>query len=566
MSKKAPVRSLTPNSHGAGALSAAEHARLRMSAAPKRGSGEPAGTTLAAIDVGSNAIRLEIATVRRTGDLVERESIREPVRLGHRVFLTGLLEEKEMEKAVAALSAFRAVMDRHGVNIYRAVATSAVREAQNRDLFLERVSNAAGVDLEAISGAEESRLLALGVQRRAEVSKRRALFVDIGGGSVEFAVAHQGKILFSQSQRLGAVRLSELFLEGKRAADEKRALLEEYLERMLQDTVRELRKLRPEILLAVGGNAETIARIVNSEADARTPLSVPARELAQLTDKLCEMEPEERARKFDLRPDRVDTIVPASVLLSFLVRRLELPRLEAPMAGIRDGMLAELADRVVGRYDPQAAARGVLEEAERLGEHYHYDAKHAAQVRELALTLFDALRGEHRLSDRDRMLLGVAATLHDIGEFVGYAHHHKHSHYLILNSELGGLSSEELRLVAVATRYHRRAHPSDRHEEYAGLSRDERRRVSRIAAILRVADSLDREHRQKVRRLRLGARRGVVEIRPEAAGDLALERWALPAKASLFREVFGLEVKLLEVGATKASPAAACADRGRRTR
>jgi exopolyphosphatase/guanosine-5'-triphosphate,3'-diphosphate pyrophosphatase len=503
------------------------------------------GRAFAAIDVGSNAIRLQIVTVRPGGAIVELESLREPVRLGHRVFMTGHLEPAEMDRAVSVLAAFRATMDRHRVAAYRAVATSAVREAQNRDLFVNRVATATQLDLEVVSGAEEARLLAIAVQRGVELGKRSALLVDIGGGSVEMAVVQKGQTLLSQSHRLGAVRLYELFCEGSRSADEKGALLEEYLDRMLKDAMREIRKIRPELLLAVGGNAETLARIAGDEDDdGAEGMVVSDSAVAEVTERLLALTPAERARKYDLRPDRVDTIVPAATLLNFLLRRLDLRGFRSPRVGIREGILAELVDQAVGRADPKKEERGVLAEAERLGEHYHYDAPHALKVRELAFAIFDALRAEHRLDARDRVLLGIAATLHDIGEFVGYAHHHKHGFYLISNAELGGLSAEEMRLVAVAVRFHRRAHPSERHPEFAMLPREDRRRISRVAAILRVADALDREHRQKVASISVACRKRELCLHPRVRGDFALERWALANKAELFKEAFGMGVSL----------------------
>ncbi|HKE01835.1 MAG TPA: hypothetical protein VKE69_12550, partial [Planctomycetota bacterium] len=374
---------------------------------------------IAAIDVGSNALRLHIVSVRPTGGVVELESIREPVRLGRRVFLTGVLEEAEIERAVSALVAFRATMDRHRVERYRAVATSAVREAQNRDLFLDRVSTVAGIDLEPISGAEEARLLTVAVGRRLDLSRRRALLVDVGGGSVELTVVDRGVTVLSESHRVGAVRLAEFFLESSRSLGEKGDLLDEYFDRMLAPTLAAIEKVRPEALIATGGNADTIARILVKGGDDDVA-NVDAGELASLSRRLLALETAERAKKFDLRPDRVDTIVPSAALLHFLVERLGLPGFEAPRVGLRDGIVAELVDRIVGRYDAAKAERSVLAEAERIGEHYRYDRAHALKVRELSFALFDVLRPLHRFGERERRLLGVAATLHDVGSYVGY--------------------------------------------------------------------------------------------------------------------------------------------------
>lgn len=505
---------------------------------------------IAAIDVGSNAIRLQIMGVRPSGSLVERESLREPVRLGHRVFLTGYLEQDGIDRAVSVLSAFRAAMVRHEVVQSRCVATSAVREAQNKTAFLDQVKNKVNLQLEVISGAEEARLLTVAIQRKIDISKTKALLVDIGGGSVEFAIVYHGKTIFSQSQRLGAVRLSELFLENSKKPTDRATILIEYLERMLGETLQSIRKFNPRICLSIGGNAETIGRIAGDAPDdaAEAGPFVSARALREITKKLTQSSAGERAKHYDLRADRVDTIVPASILLNFVVEKLKLNGFYAPGVGLRDGILAELADDVGGRADARQVERNILDEAERLGRHYQYDSEHAKKVREFSLLLYERLLGRgklaSRIADRDRLILAAAATIHDIGEFVDYANHHKHGYYLITNSEIGGLTGDEMRIIALTVRYHRRALPSERHPEFTVLSREEKSRVSRLAGILRVADALDREHRQKIQSLSLTFRRGELGLRPVAKGDLALERWALATKDELFQKEFGFEPRL----------------------
>lgn len=505
---------------------------------------------IAAVDVGSNAIRLQIMGVRPSGALIERESIREPVRLGHRVFLTGRLEYSGIHGAVSVLSAFRAAMDRHRVVYSRCVATSAVREAQNKDEFLEQVRSRSGLKLEVISGAEETRLLTVAIQRKLDISKHRALLVDIGGGSVEFAVVHRGRTIFSQSHRLGAVRMLEFFLENSKKSGERGVLLYEYFDRMLKDTIREIRRHAPAMQLAVGGNAETLGRIAGGVSKAR-PVAGPfvdRDDLHDITKKLIHSDADERAKRYDLRPDRVDTIVPAAALLDFLAGELNLKGFFAPGIGLRDGILAELADQAAGRDDRQEAELGIMHEAERLGQHYQYDEMHAKKVREIALSIYERLRERRKLNlrkpDRDRLLLAVAATVHDIGEFVDYASHHKHGWYLLTNSEIGGLTAEEMQIIALSVRYHRRALPSERHPEYASITNENQSRVRRLAAILRVADALDREHRQKVGSIALRIKDRELIIVPRAKGDLALERWALATKDELFEKEYGLSLKL----------------------
>jgi exopolyphosphatase/guanosine-5'-triphosphate,3'-diphosphate pyrophosphatase len=318
---------------------------------------------------------------------------------------------------------------------------------------------------------------------------------------------------------------------------------------MLGDTMKQLGKRDVDLCIAVGGNAETLARIAGDEPDDGATSAGPfvdKQSLRSLADRLLELTPSERAKKYDLNPDRVDTIVPAAVLLNFIIERLGLKGFHSPSIGLRDGILAELAEQAAGTFDLRAAQRSVVSEAERLGEHYQYDPAHAAKVREHAMAIFDALRAHHciaaRDAERERMLLAVASTIHDVGEFIGYAHHHKHGYYIISNSEIGGVSADDMRVVAVAVRYHRRAHPSDRHPEYASLARDERKRVSRIAAILRLADALDREHHQKIQALKISIRRRELVLQPYVVGDCFLERWAVENKGELLQQVFGLKI------------------------
>lgn len=524
---------------------------------------------IAAIDVGSNAIRLEILGVRPSGATVVRETIREPVRLGRRVFLTGTLEPDSIDRAVSVLSAFRAAMVRHEVVYSRCVATSAVRESQNRAEFLEKVKNRAGLNLEVISGAEEARLLTVAIQRKVDISKTRSLLVDIGGGSIELAVVHHGKTIFSRSHRLGAVRLSELFLENTKKITDRGKILCEYLDRMLTDTIHEIRKLEPGLLLAIGGNSETVGRIAGKpvrENESAGPF-VTSGELARLTREILKSTPAERAKRYDLKQDRVDTIVPATVFLDFIVSKLKLKGFFAPGVGLRDGILAELADEVAGRFDANEAERKILDEAERLGQHYHYNFAHARQVREFALLIYDRILGRAkpaaRIPDRDRLLLAAAATIHDIGEFIEYSNHHKHGYYIIINSEIGGLTAEEMRVIALTVRYHRRALPTDRHPEYSGLSRDEKLRVRRLAGILRVADALDREHRQKIKSLQLKFHRNELVFYPKSKGDLALEHWAIVTKSELFQNEFGIGTRLAE---TPSSHSASVRPSGRKVK
>jgi len=260
-------------------------------------------------------------------------------------------------------------------------------------------------------------------------------------------------------------------------------------------------------------------------------------------EKLSRMTMEERMSAYDLRPDRADVIVPAGVVYSELAELLGVSEILVPGGGIREGIIFDLADKFSVRRP--ASDESTIEDAVALGRKYSFDEAHSVHVARLAGQLFDQLSAVHGLGSRDKRLLMAAAVLHDIGDFVSLKGHHKHSLYLISRAEISGFSQSEMFLIANIARYHRKSAPSVRHDEFALLSSADRERVRRLAAILRIADALDKEHREKIQQIEVRRKEGLIEIAAGRIGDLLLERWALEKKADMFRRVFGARVVLV---------------------
>ncbi len=506
-------------------------------------------------DVGSNALRLLVIEVRETGaGPVALEATREPVRLGQDVFLTGSIPETSIAAGVEAMRRFRLSCDRFGVRAIRAVATAAVREATNRDAVVERIEQASGIRLEVISGTEEAYLLTRAVEARVDLSRGRSLVVDLGGGSVEVTLIENGQIALSDSYRLGAIRLLEALTrdvpgDGSTSLLE---LLDQYVGSLDQRIGERLGGDRIDRFLATGGNVETLAELASRAGSLRSENGIdvlPLATLAEWIQRLAQMPFTERVERLGLSRDRADVILPAAVVYFRLARVARVDRLLVPRVGLRDGLVREMvAGQLVGAI---AADRRdtVLAGARALARKYHAELQHAEQVRELAVSLFDQLAELHGLGAEERVLLEAAAILHDIGTFIAASGHHKHSYYLIRASDLVGLAADERELVGLVARYHRRSHPKRTHPGFDVLSREDRDVVLRLAAILRIADALDREHQARVARidLRLDRRSVGLKLVPEdaKAGDLALERWAIRRKGALFSEVFGLPVEIV---------------------
>jgi len=496
---------------------------------------------LACVDMGSNAIRFVAAEFAGEGEFAVLANERRPVRLGHGVYLSGRLDGAAMDGAVAALTDFRSRMEQLGVVAYRAVATSAVRESRNGGEFVARLQDEAGIELDVISGSEEARLIHLAVASRIELGERRWIMVDLGGGSVEVSLVDGDGVLWSESHTMGSVRLLEELTEAGAEPGRFQRLLREYVATLKLPSA--AGHIDVAGYIATGGNIEELARLAAARSVDGTSV-LPTDDLRAVIDRLMRTSFRQRVEELGLREDRADVILPAAVVYERLAELAYASEILVPHVGIKEGILLDLfADtvRLGEREDRQE--REVLAGGLALGRKYLFDEAHGRHVASLALSLFDQLAGALELPRGDRKLLQAAALLHDIGQFVSYRAHHKHSLYLIGYSELPNFSEREMLLVANIARYHRKSEPSPGHVMFAQLGADEQRRVSGLAAVLRLADALDREHVQNVRGVKASVSDQEVVLTLEGRGDLLLEGWSLKRRAQMFHARFGRKVR-----------------------
>lgn len=516
---------------------------------------------LAAIDIGSNAIRLRIVDVDppavgpegpRFYAFREVSAERASVRLGHDVFTRGELEPGVIASACEALKRFRVSMDGAKVDRYRAVATSAAREAHNGELFVERAEREAGVHVEVIEGIEEARLVQLAVTERVRLAGRTALLVDIGGGSTELTLLVDGRREFSRSLPIGTVRLIEAFLDGKgRVASSHRTLLAEYVHRICETSIRDvlaLTKGNIDVCVGTGGNIETLADLCPLPGAFPEGRGIEVAAMGRFLEELCDKTVDERIAAYGLRPDRADTIIPAATVLLHIAAAFARDSIIAPGVGLKEGVLVDLAMQHFFPRDFGVEAAAISDACLRLGRRYRFDESHGNIVARFAVRLFDDTAARHRMGPRDRILLHAAALLHDIGDFVRYEGHHKHSYYLIAHSDLMGLTPQERALVANVARYHRKSPPSVDHDNFRALSREERSKVKAMASILRIADALDREHRGRVTDVASRIEGNTLVLEVSGSEERALEEWTVAAKSGMLRDSLGLEVRLVDAG------------------
>ncbi len=501
----------------------------------------PEPVHIAAIDAGSNAIRLSIARAHSPLDIEPLETERYPLRLGEGVFLRQRFSEELVAHAVKPFRHFRELMDEHGVTRYRAVATSASREARNRAVFLRRIRKAAGIEVEVISGAEESRLGREAVLAVLSHETPPDCIVDLGGGSLEISLLHDGAVKQSVQLPAGSVRLlTTLDLTGVIRAGQAEQV-RRYVRALLESRLPTRPLLGDGVAVACGGNAETLAGIApGPRAHGIQTLQLPL--LRERLHAILERDVRDRMRAFGVRRDRADVMGIAAITLLTLGRYLGLRTFLVPGVGVREGLLQELARDAFSRpqrhrYDPEA--RQLLLEVRRFARRFEPDQRHAEHVRELSLLLFDRLHPVHHLPADSRVLLEAGALLHDVGHVVSHRGHHKHGEYLVLNGDSAGLDGWQREAVASLVRYHnRKTQPADHHGSFAALNGGQQRMVRRLAAILRIAEALDESHRQRVTGIRADFRRGAVGLHVAGRGDTSEELLDAQKSAELFEQEF----------------------------
>jgi len=510
----------------------------------------PANTkTVAAIDVGSNSLRMVVAQVHPDGRIEVLERLQRAVRLGQDTFRRGRLGAQSMRAALAILRDYQQMLNLYHVERIRAVATTAVREAVNADTFLDRVFMATGLNVEVIGTSEESRLTVSAVRQAVAgalgIDQEEALIADVGGGSTLLTLLEDGEIANSQSLRLGSIRLQEILSTSEDPPERSAELLRHHIANIISSAQISLPLKSIRSFVAVGGDARFAAREAGRPTASAEPDTVSVAEFDKLVKRCQRQTAEELGKRHGLPFEEAETLNPALLVYQSLLRRTRAKQMIVSHVSMRDGLLLELARNVTGEED-EALLEGVIHSAMAVAEKYRVNPEHARNVADLSVRLFDELQGHHGLQTRHRLLLRVAGLLHEVGGFVSSQAHHKHSYYLIINSEIFGLNRNEIEIVAHIARYHRRSVPKRSHPEYNALSRETRVVVNKLAALLRVADALSRGHAQKVDDVRFQRQGDELLIFLPGAADLILEQRAIASKGDLFEDIYGMKIRLEE--------------------
>ena len=509
----------------------------------------------AAVDIGSNSVRMLAAEVDASGQTRVLAEERQVTRLGASVFQSGRIGDDAMQLVSQVLAGMAQTYRKLDVLAVRAVATSAVRDAGNQQEFLDRASTALETRVETISGQEEARLIHLGVQSRWPHAQKRILIVDVGGGSMELILSDRGELAAAYSKPLGAVRLTEVFLKHDPPAPEELRRIYEYIDEKLAAALRRIGARQFDRVIATSATAAAVVcavnRISRPQRDAADRLKATTGQVRRFFHEVSGQSLSARRKAQGIGPRRAEIIVAGTAAFLRTLELFEAPALYYSAAGVRDGIIADLFARGAGR-EQAALSRDQHRTVEEMARRYGVALPHTRKVAALAGELFHQLQPLHRLAPPYGRLLEAAGFLHDIGHFVSDSSHHKHSQYLVANSDMPGFTDDERRLISLLCRFHRKSMPVLRHPGFDTLAAEDKRAIILLTPLLRIADSLDRSHEQRVESLEAVERDGQVVVTLRTSTDVDLESWAAERVADHFRQAYDLPVSFVRASAPRA--------------
>jgi exopolyphosphatase/guanosine-5'-triphosphate,3'-diphosphate pyrophosphatase len=500
---------------------------------------------LAAIDIGTNSIRLIVAEPLRGGNYRILDEEKEACRLGESLSRTGRLDPKAMEKALGALRRMKQIAEGFQVTQLKTIATCAVREAKNGEEFRARARDELGIDIEIISAKREGLLAFFSVQKTFDLADKHVAVADIGGGSTEIVLAHGNLVEAIFTTQLGAVRLTEMFGSSANWAGEEYEKLVEHIDRHLRKQTKNSLFV-PHLLFGSGGTFTNLAGMVMaSKGQSNLQVrgyQVTRAEVRHLLDRIRKMTLKDRMNIPGLSPERADIIIAGVVIVDRLMDRFDVNLLQVHNRGVRDGLLLTMIDDSLGSTNTNPLDRDAA--IERLAVSCGGEIAHGKQTAKLGRQMFDQLTQVYELDPNDAPLLEAASRLQDVGYLIDYEQHHKHSYHLILNSRLAGFQPQELEIVANVARYHRGAEPKKKHRGFRRLSSKDQQRVRQLAAILRLAGGLDRSNTQQIQSLEILFEEGVAGVKVHSANFPEVDIWGARRRAELFEDVFGVQLKL----------------------
>jgi exopolyphosphatase/guanosine-5'-triphosphate,3'-diphosphate pyrophosphatase len=515
---------------------------------PKKKKRPSESRPVAVIDIGSSAIRIAVAEITGPGSWRDLDRAEQPVSLGQEVFQDGRISRDSIRQSIRTLNGFRELLECWQVadeNV-RVIATSALREARNRDTFIDRVALRTGFKVRVIEGIEANHLAYLAVSAALrsgwrQFGRANSIILEVGGGSTEIMLLQRGDMLAAHTLSIGTVRIDQQV----RSTIGSRAYLADFMREIhaaafeLLNAEMPMARLRH--FIAIGGDARLVAAHIGTPASEHHSV-VDRQAFIDFVAEIERLDIDQIVRRLDISYGDAEALLPALLVYQGFLEETSAKTLLVPDVSIREGLLIDMSLGSDERRVRRELRNQVIASAMNVGRKYHFGERHGTHVAAVCMQLFDALMDEHGLGKHERLLLEVAAILHEIGQFVNQSGHHKHSQYLVANSEIFGLGADDIDIVSNVVRYHRKALPMPSHPTFARLAHEQRLVVLKLSAILRVADALDRSHAARIKDFTVELDEDEMIIHCSVDGDISVERFSMERKANLFEQVFGVRV------------------------
>ncbi len=505
----------------------------------------------AAIDIGSTAIRMDIAHPDTEDGIKTVDSLQQNVTIGRDTFRKGEITKATTDECIETLNSFKRVIREYGIDTekrVRIVATSAVSEASNVDTFLDRIAISTGFDIEVMSGAEINRLfyyMVIPLIKALEPSRKKLVYaIEIGGGTTRIIGFKDHKVFTANTYKLGSFRLLKESLVGLSENETKfRSVLNSEIDKSVRTIIEDMQSPEKATFIFLGGEARLVAGMAGNSPD--DPISsVDTGDFSSIAERIIGLPVSEKTKEYDLFIEEAEMAGPAILAMSKIADSADQKTIYTGRPTMRDGLLREM---IIGGAWTDGFVDQIVNSIYEIGRKYAFDEEHARYVSDIALKIFNAMQDEHGLSKHYEVILQVAALLHDTGDFINKRGHHKHSQYIIRNSEIFGFSPRDTEIASLIARYHRKAKPKSSHPEYANLRRKYKFIVLKLASILRVADALDRNHNGRCLDFDVRVFKDRMEITVNKRLDLSIERRSLKNKGDMFSEVYGKKVMLYSI-------------------
>lgn len=504
---------------------------------------------VAAVDIGTNSFHAVIVDIYPDGSFYVVDKLKEMVLLAEKG-VENRLSEEAMGRALNAMIKIKTLCDHQGAEQVLSYATSAIREAENGGEFIQKVIDEVGIKIIAIPGRVEAELIGLAVQHGVEMPQKPSLIMDIGGGSVEYILADKKKFYHLSSKKLGVARMTAKFVDHDPLSVTEINLLRNYYRDHLADVAQSFASHRASVLIGSSGTMENIGLMIAYRKDQSPNLTVnelefTSEEFFKLYDDVIRMNDKERSELKGLDEKRVGLLPAGLVLVDYMLKNFGIKRIKISSQALREGIILRYINQELSylkqtRFIKSPRRRSVMELVYKCDWH----EQHSKHVAKLADQIFDSFREELELNDVDGELLEYSAYMHDIGYHISHRQHHKHALYIIRNADLKGFKENEIEIMANVSRYHRRSIPKSRHPHYKKLSKNDRQRVKKLAAILRIADGLDRSHYQNVLAMTVEKNDSEIILGIKTESDPQLEIWGAMRKNALFEEVTGRKLRI----------------------